>query len=194
VVRSDAELILENLALRHQLQIALRSHPRPRLSNRDRFLWVSIRRVFPTSWQRYLVVVRPETVISWPPQRLAEGGQKSVQLVRASAECYPAGCFHYSLLIRAVLASLRSRRDVALENLVLRHQLQVALRTNPSPRLTNPDGVLWIWLRHAWPAWRDHLHVANRQLSSAGTARVGALLDVEVTDSARMASPERRGS
>src|SRR6202022_4340378 len=61
----DAELILENLALRQPLQIALRSHPRPRLSNRDRFLWVSMRRVFPTSWQRYLVVVRPETVISW---------------------------------------------------------------------------------------------------------------------------------
>ena len=61
--RSDAELILENLALRHQLQIALRSHPRPRLSNRDRILWVSIRRVFPASWKRYLMVVRPETVM-----------------------------------------------------------------------------------------------------------------------------------
>jgi hypothetical protein len=63
--RPDVELILENLALRHQLQIALRSHPRPRPSNRDRFLWVSIRRVFPPSWKRCLVVVRPETVISW---------------------------------------------------------------------------------------------------------------------------------
>ena len=65
LLRPDAELILENLALRHQLQIALRPHPRPRLSNRDRFLWVSIRRVFPVSWKRYLLVVRPETVISW---------------------------------------------------------------------------------------------------------------------------------
>src|SRR6202163_3686340 len=63
--RPDAELILENLALLHQPQIALRSHPRPRLSNRDRFLWVSMRLVSPTSWQRYLVVVRPETVIRW---------------------------------------------------------------------------------------------------------------------------------
>jgi hypothetical protein len=65
IFRPDAELILENLGLRHQLQIALRSHPRPRLGNRDRFLWVCIRRVFPASWQPYLVVVRPETVISW---------------------------------------------------------------------------------------------------------------------------------
>src|SRR5450756_691198 len=66
-----------------------------------------------------------------------------------------------SLLIRSLLASLRSRRDVALENLVLRHQLQVALRTNPSPHLTNPDRVLWVWLRHAWPAWRDHLQIVK---------------------------------
>ena len=54
-----------------------------------------------------------------------------------------------SLLIRGLLASLRSRRDIALENLVLRQQLQVALRTNPSPQLTNSDRVLWVWLRHA---------------------------------------------
>jgi hypothetical protein len=54
-----------------------------------------------------------------------------------------------SLLVRSLAAFLRSRRDVALENVVLRHQLQVALRTNPSPRLTNPDRVLWVWLRYA---------------------------------------------
>ena len=66
-----------------------------------------------------------------------------------------------SFLIRSLLALLRSRRDVALENVVLRHQLQVALRTNPSPRLTDPDRVLWVWLRHAWPAWRDHLQIVK---------------------------------
>ena len=66
-----------------------------------------------------------------------------------------------SFLIRSLLALLRSRRDVALENVVLRHQLQVALRTNPSPRLTSPDRVLWVWLRLAWPAWRDHLHIVE---------------------------------
>jgi hypothetical protein len=48
------------------------------------------------------------------------------------------------LLLRGVLAGFRSRRDVALENLVLRHQLQVALRTNPTPRLRNPDRILRI--------------------------------------------------
>ena len=65
------------------------------------------------------------------------------------------------LLFRTLLTGLTSRRDLALENLVLRHQLQVALRNNPSPRLTNRDRVLWVWLRCSWPAWRDHLHIVK---------------------------------
>jgi len=48
------------------------------------------------------------------------------------------------VVLRSVLAGFRSRREVALENLVLRHQLQVALRTNPTPRLRNPDRILRI--------------------------------------------------
>src|SRR5712691_4179674 len=64
-VRRDSELLLENLALRHQLQVVLRSNPKPRLRNWDRILWLWIRRFFPGSWKRHLVVVRPETVISW---------------------------------------------------------------------------------------------------------------------------------
>jgi putative transposase len=65
------------------------------------------------------------------------------------------------LLLRSLLTGPRSRRDLALENLVLRHQLHVALRTNPSPPLTNPDHLLWVWLRMAWPGWRDHLHIVK---------------------------------
>jgi transposase InsO family protein len=66
------------------------------------------------------------------------------------------------LLFRTLLAGVRSRRDLALENLVLRHQLQVALRTNASPRLRDPDRILWVWLRRLWPAgWRAHLLVVQ---------------------------------
>jgi DNA-binding phage protein len=61
------------------------------------------------------------------------------------------------VLLRGVLAGFRSRREIALENLVLRHQLHVALRTNASPRLRTPDRILWVWLRQLWPSWRDHL-------------------------------------
>ena len=66
------------------------------------------------------------------------------------------------LVLRKFVAAVRSRRDLALENLVLRHQLQVALRTNRHPRLHGPDRVLWVWLRRLWPErWREHLHVVQ---------------------------------
>ena len=62
------------------------------------------------------------------------------------------------LPFRAFLALRRSQNDLALENLVLRHQLQVLIRTNPRPRLRQVDRIFWAWLRHLWPAgWRDHL-------------------------------------
>jgi putative transposase len=65
------------------------------------------------------------------------------------------------LLLRSVLTAFRSRRDVALENLVLRHQLQVAMRTNPQLRLKSPDRVLWVLVRRLWLGWRDHLLIVK---------------------------------
>ncbi len=66
------------------------------------------------------------------------------------------------LALRTFVAAVRSRRDLALENLVLRHQLQVALRTNPHPHLQGADRILWVWLRRLWPAGcRQHLRVVQ---------------------------------
>src|SRR5207245_3085688 len=66
------------------------------------------------------------------------------------------------IVLHTLFAAVRSRRDLALENLVLRHQLQVALRTNPHPRLHGPDRILWVWLRRLWPeGWREHLRVVQ---------------------------------
>jgi transposase InsO family protein len=62
--RRRQELAVENLLLRHQLQIALRSRPRPRLKTRDRFLWLVVRSLV-SDWKRYLILVRPETVVRW---------------------------------------------------------------------------------------------------------------------------------
>ena len=67
----------------------------------------------------------------------------------------------FRLLLHALIVGFRSRRELVLENLVLRHQLQVALRTNPSPRLRHRDRILWVWLRRFWPAWRTHLVVVR---------------------------------
>ena len=62
--RDRRDLVLENLLLRHQLAIALRSKPRPKLSRRDRLLWVLAGRFCP-AWRRHLALVRPETVVRW---------------------------------------------------------------------------------------------------------------------------------
>lgn len=62
---SRRELLLENLALRHQLQVALRTNPHPRLQPRDHLLWVWLRGVLPDGWRQHLCVVQPETVIRW---------------------------------------------------------------------------------------------------------------------------------
>ncbi len=59
-------------------------------------------------------------------------------------------------LLRLVLGTFRvasyGRHALLLENLVLRQQLAVLLRTK-RPRLQRRDKVLWVlvrWLRHGW--------------------------------------------
>jgi putative transposase len=62
--RSRRDLALENLLLRQQLVVALRSKPRPRLRHRDQLFWVLTRRLC-ADWRRHLVLVQPQTVLRW---------------------------------------------------------------------------------------------------------------------------------
>ena len=48
-------------------------------------------------------------------------------------------------------------RQLALENLALRHQLAVYKRTLPRPRLRRTDRLLWVWLARVWTGWRAAL-------------------------------------
>ena len=63
-LRSHRALALENLALRHQLDVLQRNTKRPRLTNQDRTLWVILSRLWP-DWRKPLALVQPETVIRW---------------------------------------------------------------------------------------------------------------------------------
>ena len=58
------------------------------------------------------------------------------------------------LLIRLVVAGLKSRRNLLLENLALRHQLLVLRRSSNRPRLTPVDRALWAWLSQVWNGWK----------------------------------------
>jgi len=63
-LRSHRSLILENLALRHQLEVLQRNIKPPRLRNRDRVLWVALSRFWP-DWRGSLAIVQPKTVVAW---------------------------------------------------------------------------------------------------------------------------------
>src|SRR5260370_3386127 len=64
LLRARRSLLLENLALRQQLAVLKRRHPRPRLGLLDKLFWVAIRR-FWSGWQRSLIAVTPETGVRW---------------------------------------------------------------------------------------------------------------------------------
>jgi putative transposase len=64
------------------------------------------------------------------------------------------------LLLTAVLACVRPRQDLLLENLLLRHQLALLTRptrTRPRARLRTWDKVLWVLVRRFCAGWGEHL-------------------------------------
>ena len=63
-VQSRRSLLLENLALRQQLAVLKRKHPRPRIGVVDKIFWLLARRFWGT-WKQSLVLVNPETVVRW---------------------------------------------------------------------------------------------------------------------------------
>src|SRR5712692_4793215 len=62
--RARQSLLLENLALRQQLVVLKRRHPRPRLATFDKFFWVLVQG-FWSDWKQALIIVNPETVVRW---------------------------------------------------------------------------------------------------------------------------------
>ena len=68
---------------------------------------------------------------------------------------------YFSLLFAAIRSALRSREDVALENLALRHQLAIMTRSARRPRLGRADRLLRCWLSRRWSRWRSVLFVVQ---------------------------------
>ncbi|MBN1979521.1 MAG: hypothetical protein JW918_19160 [Anaerolineae bacterium] len=64
ITRSRLELILENALLRQQLIVLKRQSKRPKLTWRDRALFVLLVSKIRT-WKNALVIVQPDTVLRW---------------------------------------------------------------------------------------------------------------------------------
>jgi putative transposase len=58
------DLLLENLALRQQLGVFKRKHPRPPFGAADKLFWVMLRQLW-VGWERALILIQPETVVRW---------------------------------------------------------------------------------------------------------------------------------
>ena len=69
----------------------------------------------------------------------------------------------YALLATA-RSSLKSRRELALENLALRQQLAILKRKSKRPKLNNADRAFWVALSRLWPDWQSPLILASSLL------------------------------
>src|SRR5438309_3564336 len=78
------------------------------------------------------------------------------------------------ILLRTFHSAVRTRRELALENLALRQQLAVWKARQPRPRLTEMDRIFWIVLARLWKNWRSSLQVVRCPSSKPHPTRSGA--------------------
>ena len=65
------------------------------------------------------------------------------------------------LLIGVLRRSMRLRRDLLMENLMLRQQLAVYARQPKRPRLRNEDRLFWSVVARTWSPWRSRLRLVQ---------------------------------
>jgi len=65
------------------------------------------------------------------------------------------------IILQSLISSVRSRRDLAFENLLLRQQLAAMKHRQPRPKLSKADRIFWVLFSKFWPNWRDALHIVT---------------------------------
>ena len=66
-----------------------------------------------------------------------------------------------SLSLHFLNSVIRSRRDLAFENLLLRQQLAVMKRNCSRPPISRADRMFWVFVSRIWANWRDVLHIVR---------------------------------
>src|SRR2546425_8274328 len=84
------------------------------------------------------------------------------------------------ILLGTLRSTVRTHRELTLENLALRQQLAVWKARQPRPRLTAMDRIFWVVLSRLWKSWRNSLRVVRLE-TVVGCHRQGvqALLGVK---------------
>jgi len=64
-------------------------------------------------------------------------------------------------ILGSILRLLQSRRDLLLENLVLRQQLAVLRRHRRKQRIRTADKLFWVFIRRLWNGWQRSLAIVT---------------------------------
>jgi len=65
------------------------------------------------------------------------------------------------LILGKIVSALCERWDLVLENMALRHQIDVLERSGKRPQFTNADRLVWVFLSTVWPRWPEALEIVN---------------------------------
>jgi transposase InsO family protein len=65
------------------------------------------------------------------------------------------------ILVGTLRSTVRTRRELGLENLALRQQLAGWKARQPRPRLTALDRIFWVLLSRLWKNWQNSLRVVR---------------------------------
>jgi len=135
-LKSRRDLVLENLALRHQLVVLSSSDKRPRFSSADRLVWTC----------PYRFLIRPVD-----SSLCAGSGYPLRVMIRL-----------LGVILRSTSSAFRTRDHLVLENLALRQQLSVLLVTaHRRPSLSDFDRAFWALLRRRWSGWKRALVIVQ---------------------------------
>src|SRR6266852_5779801 len=64
---------------------------------------------------------------------------------------------HLRLMFGFFLRAFRSRRNLLMENLILRQQLSVLKRRHRRPKLPAVDKLFWVAVQQFWSGWKQSL-------------------------------------
>ena len=65
------------------------------------------------------------------------------------------------LILRKIVSMLCERWDLVLENVALRHQIDILKRSGIRPQFTNADRLVWVFLSTVWPRWPEALEIVH---------------------------------
>src|SRR5438132_4499108 len=66
-----------------------------------------------------------------------------------------------AILVWTLRSTIRTQRELALENLALRQQVAVWKVRQPRPQLTTTDRIFWVVLSRLWKSWRNSLRMVR---------------------------------